>query len=112
MLSLVGEGEKSVSCRFKSADVLKILAFSALFGLARAVFYALKLNDSLVPEMQVFFRASILCTAFLFFLIVLTQQMLIRQPEMGIVSSPMKHFLSYPGNTFSFCFCLYIPLHC
>jgi hypothetical protein len=104
MLSLVGEGEKSVSCRFKSADVLKILAFSALFGLARAVFYALKLNDSLVPEMQVFFRASILCTAFLFFLIVLTQQMLIRQPEMGIVSSPMKHFPFLSRKHFFFLF--------
>ena len=47
--------------RFQASDIIRILTFSALFGLARAVFCSLWRNDSLIPEPRIFFSAAILC---------------------------------------------------
>ena len=96
MLEKRKEAVTQVTRRCKTEDLIKILFFSALFGLARAVFFALMRNNSLMPEMAVFFRATILCAAFLLLLFLSVQklQQLRTEPETGLTASKRKKLFS------------------
>ena len=96
MLEKRKEAVTQLTRRCKTEDLIKILFFSALFGLARAVFFALTRNNSLIPEMQVFFRATILCAAFLLLLFLSVQklQQFRAEPETELTASKRKKLFS------------------
>ena len=108
--------------QLKSTDIIRILAFSALFGLARAVFCSLWRNNSLIPESRVFIRSAVLCAVFTLLLFVLIQWMKKHYAEKGafysapaaeLPSVSRKHFFTlfllvytvallawFPGTTY------------
>lgn len=83
-----GEVETDVCRRFQTADIIDILSFSTLFGLARAVYDAHKNSGIMIPKLGVFFLSSIFCAFFLILISILMQQLWMHQSVLS--SSPEK----------------------